>query len=134
MIKKILMVMVMSVLLVACGNRPNIREEINGKTYVFREKVILEEGKQEIAFTLGFEDGKIRGRALNNFISTYEIDGNNINILPMATTLMAGPEELMKGEAEYLEDLKNAFSICIAGDTLVIITHDGKKLNFDEIK
>ena len=134
MMKKILLLMVILMIMAACGSTPNVREEVEGKTYAFKEKVVLDGGKGEVTFTLGFEDGKVRGRALNNFMAGCEIDGNDINILPMATTLMAGPEELMVKESQYLEDLQNAGSISIVEDSLIIITHDGKKLNFDEIK
>lgn len=134
MTKKIFLLIIMLMIMAACGTTPDISKEVKDKTFVLREKVVLDGGKEEVAFTLGFEDEKIRGRALNTFMSNYEIDGNNIRILPVATTLMAGPEELMVKEAQYLEDLQNAANISIVEDSLIIITHDGKKLNFDEVK
>lgn len=134
MMKKILMFVVMVMTLMACGSKTDIKESLVGKTYTLDEKVILEEQEEEVSFTISFDDGRLSGRALNNFNASYETDGNNIEISPMATTLMAGPEVLMQREAEYLTDLTTAKTISLEENKMTITTEEGKELTFTEVE
>ncbi len=131
--KKIIMFVIITTLLMACGSRPDIKKEISGKEFALRDTVIVNED-HEIAFTIKFEGDKLGGKALNTYRSSYEIDGDSIRIYPVATTLMAGPEILMTREAEYLEDLSKAKGITFEDDVLTITTTDGSELIFDQIK
>ncbi|GLI56218.1 hypothetical protein PM10SUCC1_17320 [Propionigenium maris DSM 9537] len=134
MMKKILMFVVMVMTLMACGSKTDLNEMLAGKTFTLDEKVVLEEQGEEVSFTLAFEDGRVSGRALNNFNANYEIEGDKIEISPMATTLMAGPEILMQREAEYLMDLTNAKTISLEGNKLTITTEEEKVLTFTQVE
>lgn len=134
MIKKIVAFTLMVMFLMACGKKQDIGAEIQGKTYAYREKVVLEEENLEVVFTLGFKGDRINVVALNNFSSGYVIDGNGVTIMPMAGTLMAGPERLMDKEGQFLEDLRDTKGISLDNSTLTLTTKDGNELVFDEIK
>lgn len=56
------------------------------------------------------EDGQLTGNAsVNNYTTTYETDGNSLTIgQEIATTMMAGSDEAMRQEANYLTTLKTA--------------------------
>lgn len=132
--KKILMFVVMVMTLMACGSKTELKDSLIGKTFILDETVVLEEQGEEVSFTITFEDGRVSGRALNNFNANFVIEGDKIEISPMATTLMAGPEILMQREAEYLMDLTNAKTISLEENKLTITTEEEKVLTFTQIE
>ncbi len=134
MMKKILMFVVMVMTLMACGSKTELKDSLIGKTFILDETVVLEEQGEEVSFTITFEDGRVSGRALNNFNANFVIEGDKIEISPMATTLMAGPEILMQREAEYLMDLTNAKTISLEENKLTITTEEEKVLTFTQIE
>jgi heat shock protein HslJ len=68
-------------------------------------------------------DGKMAGNAgVNNYNTSYKTDGNNITLgAQIATTMMAGPDDAMKQEADYLTTLPTAqtFNITDKGDLVL---------------
>jgi heat shock protein HslJ len=54
--------------------------------------------------TLEFEDGRVAGNGgCNNFFGTYTVDGNQLTISALGSTMMAClPEEVMQQEAQVL--------------------------------
>jgi len=120
--------------LMACGSKPDIGETLVGRTYTLDESVILEDEGYEVSFTITFDENNLSGRAHNNYNANYEIEGNNIKISPVATTLMAGPEELMKRENLYLKDLTGAKTISLDENKLTITTEEDKQLTFTEVE
>jgi len=85
---------------------------------------------EKIYVTFG-EDGKVSGNAgCNNFSGSYEVDGDSISIGPLATTrkMCAQPEGVMETEQAFLQNLDNAATFSITGDTLTLFDKDGGKL------
>lgn len=130
MIKKILIFIVMASMLMGCRSALDPKKEIVGKTYILEEKIVVGDEGHEILVTLNFEHDRLNGKFLNNYNSSYKVEGDIITISPMATTLMAGPEELMKKETQYFSDLTSANKISIDEDILTITTVQGKELVF----
>lgn len=130
MIKKILIFIVMASIFMGCRSALDPKMDVIGKAYILEEKIMLGEEDHEVIVTLNFEQDRLNGRFLNNYNSSYKIEGDIITISPMATTLMAGPEELMKKETQYFTDLTSANKISIDGDILTITTTQGKELIF----
>lgn len=133
MIRKIIMFVILTTLLMACGGRPDVKKEITGREFSLRDTVTVDED-HVVAFTIRFEGDRLGGRALNNYNSSYTIEGDSIEIKPMATTLMAGPEVLMERETQYFKDLTDAVKINLEKGVLTLTTEGGKQLVFDEIK
>ena len=130
MIKKVLIFIVMASMFMGCRSALDPKKDVVGKTYILEEKITLGEEDNEIIVSLNFEQDRLNGRFLNNYNSSYKIEGNIITISPMATTLMAGPEDLMKKETQYFADLTSANKISVDGDILTITTTQGKELVF----
>lgn len=63
---------------------------------------------------------------VNRFNTTFNAENGKITFTEAVTTRMAGPEEDMKIEAEYLNMLKNADTVSLDNDVLTIKTSDGK--------
>jgi heat shock protein HslJ len=74
------------------------------------------------------EDGSLTGSAgCNNYMTGYQVDGNNMTIEMAATTRMmcVEPEGVMEQEAAYLLALTTTATFAIQGDSLELRTADG---------
>lgn len=74
------------------------------------------------------EDGTLSGSAgCNNYTATFTVDGEQITITPVATTMMmcVEPEGVMEQEAEFIAALGTAATYSIVGDQLELRTADG---------
>jgi heat shock protein HslJ len=78
--------------------------------------------------TLDFDkDGNLSGNAgCNNFTGTYQLDGDQITIGPLANTMMMceDPQGVMDQEAQYLAALQSAGTYLIEGNVLELRTKD----------
>lgn len=91
--------------------------------------------KNDNNITLSFNENGINGNSgINNYFGKYEIVNNNIKVSPLGSTEMAGPENLMKIEREFLKLLENSKKIKLSNQkTLVLTTDKGKTLIFEKI-
>lgn len=91
--------------------------------------------KNDNNITLSFNENGINGNSgINNYFGDYEIVNNNIKVGPLGSTRMAGPENLMKVEREFLELLGNSKKVKLSGQkTLVLTTDKGKTLTFEKV-
>ena len=98
--------------------------DLVGKEYALTN---MYEGKEvTIAFS---ETNMVGGKsALNSYMSEFSLDGDKIVFTALASTKMAGPEEDMAVENEYLQILNGADTISLNGDVLTITTASGTNL------
>ena len=91
--------------------------------------------KNENNITLSFNENGINGNSgINNYFGDYEIVNNNIKVGPLGSTRMAGPENLMKVEREFLELLGNSKKVKLSDQkTLILTTDKGKTLTFEKV-
>jgi heat shock protein HslJ len=79
----------------------------------------------EITAVFG-EDGSLSGSAgVNTYNSDYTTSGSTIEIGPIMTTKMAGPQELMDQESQYLDALEAATTYSVRGATLELRDDSG---------
>ncbi|WAI01748.1 META domain-containing protein [Methanogenium organophilum] len=80
--------------------------------------------------TLEFdEDGGIAGSAgVNRYFASYESDGDALSFGLIGSTMMAGPEDLMTQETDYLTLLNETVSFSGVGDELNLCDSDGNVL------
>ena len=84
--------------------------------------------------TISFDENKVNGNSgVNNYFGSFEIKNNSIKIGPVGSTRMAGPENLMKIEFEYLKLLQDSKTIEFNNNLLILTTNDGKVLKFEKI-
>ena len=90
--------------------------------------------KNEEQITLSFTENEINGNAgINNYSGTYKISNDNISIQGIGATEMAGPDNLMRIEGEYLALLEHVKKIKLINQkTLVLTTDKGKTLTFEK--
>ncbi len=98
--------------------------DLLGKEYSLTN---MYEGKE---VTIAFSNTNMLGgkSAVNNYFTEFSLDGNKIKLNALASTKMAGPEEDMAVETEYLQILNGADTISLDGDVLTITTTSGTNL------
>jgi len=107
------------------GTSWNVTSYNNGKGGV----TTLVEGSQ---LTLEFgDDGTVSGSAgVNTFNGPCTVDGDAIEIGPLATTKMAGDPELMEQEQAYLKALEASTRWNVASGKLELRDADGAAMVF----
>lgn len=103
-----------------------LADKLEEKTFV------LEGPLPEYEVTINFSEGRLAGKGgVNNYSASYELEGDRLTVSPqIITTMMAGPEEAMDKEAQYLSDLAKAEKAEITDGRLVITLTDGTQLIF----
>ena len=76
----------------------------------------------DVASTIVFgDDGRVTGDAgVNRFGGSYRIDGAEIELGPLVSTRMAGPEAAMRQERDFLAALSGRRPFAIDGEALVL--------------
>ena len=100
--------------------------DLVGKEYALTN---MYEGKE---VTIAFPETNMVGgkSAVNNYFSEFSLNGDKITFGALASTKMAGPEEDMAVETEYLQILGGADTVSLNGDVLTITTTSGTNLIF----
>ena len=125
--KKILSAAFAFLLLAACQK---------GDTGFAGNEYRLEEAPDGAEITISFDGAEKRfyGKsAVNRYFGPYEQEGNSLVFGATGSTMMAGPENLMAAEQEYLQFLSGVKSFRLDGDTLILIDGSGKELIFKKI-
>lgn len=105
--------------LVGCGKKAEIEY---GKEYKLKDN----------SQTVIFEKGDIYGFAgVNNYFGKCEIKGTTIKVKNLGSTMMAGPEDDMKKETNFIDDLAGATRIYTENNKLFIT---GKDIELEFIK
>ncbi|EKV55845.1 META domain-containing protein [Brachyspira hampsonii] len=77
----------------------------------------------DMDITIEFTQDTIHGfSAVNNYSSSYTLDGDIFNILSISMTKKSGTRDRIAAEIEYLNMLQNATSYKINGRQLIIYT------------
>lgn len=85
---------------------------------------------QEVNLTLSAADGRISGKAgCNSYTGGYKLDGDKLTLpTPMASTMMACAEDVMKQEQAFLKLLQTAESYALSSGKLQINCAGGQVL------
>lgn len=65
---------------------------------------------------------------INRIMGGYKLSGSSLAFTAPASTMMAGPQELMDQEVAFLKALEKAASYKIAGETMRLFDKEGKEL------
>ncbi|WP_295156643.1 META domain-containing protein [uncultured Brachyspira sp.] len=121
-----------AIFVLSCGNNAKKTdtvvvttvEDLTGKEFILTN---MYEGKE---VTIAFSDTNMLGgkSAVNSYFTEYSLDSGKLILNALGSTKMAGPEEDMAVEYEYLEILNGADTISLDGDVLTITTDSGTNL------
>ncbi|MDX8335057.1 MULTISPECIES: META domain-containing protein [Cetobacterium] len=128
--KKLLGILLMiSVLFGGCSSLTTKHKRLAGREYI----LVQENSIPNVL--IGFDEHNFYGfSGLNNYFGRYERKGNKIKLEKLGSTLMAGPDKVMKMESEYLEKLDNVQSVRVEDDILIFTLKDGSTLSYKENK
>ncbi len=120
--KKILLTLVAALMLNGCNEQEPV--SLNGKNFVLAN---------DNAITLSFDakENKYYGKVLNNYFGSYTIEKNTIKFGPTASTMMAGPEEEMKKEQTYFQNLSKVTTYSLKNKVLEL-SGNGVSLKYQE--
>ncbi len=126
--KKIFMLMFLLTITVIGCTKPVTMDALTGKAFILTN---MFEGSD---ITLMFDSNKFSGSsAVNRFFGTYEIGkDDSFTTSDIGMTMVAGPEEAMNIETEFLNMFNNITKISLKDKTLTFTTSDDKKLIFEE--
>lgn len=124
--KKIFLGLLFLLSLMGCTNSMiNKNENLVGKQYA------LVQQEKDYQITLNFAENNFFGFAgVNNYFGKYEVQDKKITFGAIGRTMMAGPQEIMKAEDEFLNKVEKSTSYEITKDGLILTTDKGEKLIF----
>jgi heat shock protein HslJ len=112
--------------------QPQGGAELAGTSWVLTDGPFTKEDVGDSGVTIVFADTEVSGKSgVNNYFGGYtsSTDGS-LAFGPLGSTMMAGPEDLMTLEAEYLAALQSTFGYTIDGDTLTLFGAADQILTF----
>ena len=133
--KYIVQILAILLIILSCSTTKSVANtEINTDSLKGR-KFKLVSIYPEMNITIEFTPDTIFGfSAVNDYSSSYMLDGDIFNVLSISMTKRTGSREEIAAEIEYLNMLKNATSYEIKGRKLTIYTLlSNNNLVFEEI-
>ena len=128
--KKILVAILMCLTVLGCKEEPILKKStptIKGVTYVLMNTP----NDATITLTFSGEDNRYFGKVLNNYFGSYEMqDDGNLTLSGAASTMMAGPRDLMQLEQDYFIKLSKVIGYEVSGETLTLHLSNNDKLEF----
>ena len=86
------------------------------------------EGEPAPHLVLDLEESRVAGSGgVNRIMGTFVLAENELRFGPLATTMMAGPEEAMTRERTFLDALERVTSYELDGSSLVLLA-DGERV------
>lgn len=129
--KKIIVCVAMIALISAgCGATESSKPTIAGSNWKLAGWSISSQHPGQFEITASFDDTMISGKsAVNQYSGTYELsDDWKISFGPMMSTKMAGPEEEMRAESNYINLLSSVKRCKIEGEQLLMMDENGNQL------
>ena len=107
----------------------SLKEQLNG-----REFMIVTDGYNK-QVSIGFKGDRVYGfSGINRYFGNYQISGSKFVFDDFGLTQMAGSEEEMTKELQFLDLLRKNKSIKLSGDTLTLLSTEGIELVFKKVK
>lgn len=104
-----------------------------GKPVSLDGEYVMLNAPEDAEITIGFEGERFFGKsAVNNYFGSFTKTDKTIKFGPAGSTMMAGPEPLMKVESTYLQDLSNIDGYNLQGKTLILSGPDNLSLTFEK--
>ncbi|MBO7257507.1 MAG: META domain-containing protein [Alphaproteobacteria bacterium] len=126
--KKILIAVLMCLSILGCKDETTVQKSspsIKGVEYILMNTP----NDATITLTFSGEDNRYFGKVLNNYFGSYEMqDNGSLHLSGAASTMMAGPRDLMQLEQDYFIKLSKVIGYEISGDILILHLSDGQTL------
>ena len=114
-----------------CGTPGGTGGRLEGVRWVLGSYVsegVARSAPRDISIDALFDHGKVGGfSGVNTYQGSYKLSGDSLSVSKLASTLMAGPQELMDAEHAYLAALRDTRSFTATEGSLTLFDKDGKK-------
>lgn len=118
--------------LVGCGGTGGTGGNLEGINWAlesYDSGGVMKDAPAGITATALFEGGSVGGfSGVNTYSGPYKASGSELSIGNLASTMMAGPPELMDFEQAYLSALQDVSSFSADGGGLALLDEDGREL------
>ena len=87
--------------------------------------------------TLGFDEkeNRLYGKVVNNYFATYKLDGNNLMLNGVGSTMMMGMPDAMQTEQDFFEFLNSSpITYVIEGEELTLNNAKGDVIKFIQVE
>jgi heat shock protein HslJ len=115
-----------------CGTSSGTGGKLEGVRWVLRSydsSGVTKQAPAGVLIDALFEGGKVGGfSGVNTFQGSYKLSGSSLSIGKLASTLMAGPQELMDAEQAYLAALQQTRSYTADTGSLTMFDKGGKRI------
>lgn len=94
---------------------------------------VMIEAPENAEITLTIDQNKFSGlAAINRYFGNFQTDGTAVKFSPVGSTMMAGPENLMAVEYQYLQDLEKITQWSFQDNKLVLSDNNGPVMTFQK--
>jgi heat shock protein HslJ len=129
----IVSVLIASVLaLTGCGSTGGTGGKLEGIRWIlksYESKGATTKAPAGVTIDALFEGGKVGGSSgVNTYSGSYELSGSSLSVGKLASTMMAGPQDLMEAEQAYLAALQKTSSYSSTGESLTLLDQGGKEI------
>ncbi|MGN0929731.1 MAG: META domain-containing protein [Alphaproteobacteria bacterium] len=123
--KKIISTVFMATMLFACSKN----EKLNGNKYINKS-----DNNVQISLSFAENEDRLFGKVVNNYFTTYRIDGNKINYNGIASTMMMGPQDAMEVEQKYFGFMNGKpIEYEVKDAQLILKNTNGETMIFDKV-
>ena len=128
--KMFVCVMMLSLIAVGCGTSEPSEPVLTGTNWKLVGWSISSQHPSSFEITANFDEKMIAGKsAVNQYSGTYELSGDGkIAFGPLMSTKMAGPEDEMRAENNYMNILSSVRKFTIDNGQLLMTDENGNQL------
>lgn len=121
-------ILVTSIILMACSS---VNTSKKSTELLFNKSFTLVEPFENDLININFDEKRVYGHSgVNRFFGPYHLKDDSIQIGPLASTMMAGPQKDMDNEQMILKTLNSATSYSYSNNLLIITSSNGEFLKF----
>lgn len=122
--------MLLAIVSVGCSKAGSPDASLSGTNWKLAGWLISSQHPAGFEITANFDEKMIAGKsAINQYSGTYELSGEGrITLGPLISTKMAGPEEEMRAETNYINLLTSAKKFRIENEQLLMLDENGNQL------
>jgi heat shock protein HslJ len=115
-----------------CSSSGGTGGKLEGVRWVMKSydsKGVMKNAPGDVSIDALFEGGNVSGfSGVNTYRGSYKLSGSSLSVGQLASTLMAGSQDLMDAEQAYLAALQRTGSYTADPSSLTLFDRSGKKI------
>jgi heat shock protein HslJ len=128
----VLVLLATAIIGAGCSSSGGTGGKLEGVRWVLKSydsKGVTKNAPGDTSIDALFEGGKVSGfSGVNTYQGSYKLSGSSLSVSQLASTMMAGPQDLMDTEQAYLAALQQTSSYTADPSGLTLFDRGGKKI------